>query len=125
MQDMVKKDICFKRQEVPLVKAIEYFQKEKADDKVRLLRHRQKDYLTIYQLGNLHDYHHGYMVPSTGYLKWFALDPAGDGFSLRFPRKNSPTKLQPLPDYPKLISSFRQYGDWLDRNMHLKRWLVK
>lgn len=115
MHDMVKQDICFKRQEVPLVKAIEYFQKEKADDKVRLLRHRQKDYLTIYQLGNLHDYHHGYMVPSTGYLKWFALDPAGDGFSLRFPRKNSPTKLQPLPDYPKLLATFRQYGDWLDR----------
>lgn len=115
MQDMVKQNICFKRQQVPLAKAIEYFQKEKADDKVRLLRHRQKDYLTIYQLDKLHDYHHGYMVPSTGYIKWFALDPAGDGFTLRFPRKHTPTQVLPLPDYPKLLATFRQYGDWLDR----------
>lgn len=115
MRDIVKRDICFKRQEMPLQKAIEYFQKEKAEDKVRLLRHRQKDYLTIYQLENLHDYHHGYMVPSTGYIKWFALDPAGDGFTLRFPRKHAPTQLLPLPDYPKLLATFRQYGDWLDR----------
>ncbi|MEN6392864.1 MAG: nucleoside kinase [Anaerolineaceae bacterium] len=115
MRDMVKQDIPFKRQEVPIEKAIEYFQKEKADDKVRLLRHRQKDYLTIYQLGNLHDYHHGYMVPSTGYIKWFALDPIGEGFTLRFPHKNAPTQLLPLPDYPKLLATFRQYGDWLDK----------
>lgn len=115
MRDFVKRDIPFKRTEVPLDKAIEYFKKEKADDKVRLLRHRQKDYLTIYQLENLHDYHHGYMVPSTGYIKWFALDPAGEGFTLRFPHKNAPTKLLPLPDYPKLLATFRQYGDWLDK----------
>ncbi len=115
MRDIVKKNIVFKRQEVPLAEAIEYFQKEKAEDIVSLLRHRQKDYLTIYQLENLHDYHHGYMVPSTGYIKWFALDSAGDGFTLRFPRRHAPTQVLPLPDYPKLLATFRQYGDWLDR----------
>jgi uridine kinase len=115
MREMVRRDIAFIRQEVPLAVAIDYFQKEKADDKVRLLCHRQKDYLTIYQLENLHDYHHGYMVPSTGYIKWFALDPAGDGFTLRFPRRHDPTQVLPLPDYPKLLATFRQYGDWLDR----------
>ncbi len=115
MRELVKRDIAFKRQQVPLAVAIDYFQKEKADDKVRLLAHRQKDYLTIYQLENLHDYHHGYMVPSTGYIKWFALDPAGDGFTLRFPRRHSPTQVLPLPDYPKLLATFREYGDWLDR----------
>jgi uridine kinase len=81
---------------------------------VRLLAHRRKPHLVVYQLGNFRDYHHGYMVPSTGYLKWFSLVPTNHGFTLRFPRRQSPTKLLPLPEYPRLLSTFRQYGDWLE-----------
>ena len=61
------------------------------------------------------DYHHGYMVPSTGYLKWFDLYATNGGFTLRFPRRHAPTQLEPVGDYPKLLSAFRQYGDWLNR----------
>ena len=43
------------------------------------------------------------------------LTPTGDGFTLRFPRRQAPTELQPLPDYPKLLATFREYGDWLSR----------
>jgi uridine kinase len=55
------------------------------------------------------------MVPSTGTLKWFGLVRTGGGFTLRFPRRHEPDRLQPLPGYPKLLATFRQYGDWLDR----------
>jgi uridine kinase len=55
------------------------------------------------------------MVPSTAYLKWFDLLPAGDGFILRFPQRSSPTSLSPMPQYPKLLTAFRQYGEWLER----------
>jgi uridine kinase len=61
------------------------------------------------------DYHHGYMVPSTGYLRWFGLVETNGGFTLRFPRKHRPTELLPMPKYPKLLVAFRQYGQWLDR----------
>jgi uridine kinase len=55
------------------------------------------------------------MVPSTGFLKWFALTPIGDGFILQFPRRHWPTELQEVPDYLTLLDTFRQYGDWLTR----------
>ena len=55
------------------------------------------------------------MVPSTGYLQWFELLPTGEGFTLRFPRRHSPTRLLPMPEYPKLLKTFNQYGNWLDR----------
>jgi uridine kinase len=80
---------------------------------VQLLAHRQKDYLTLYKLQDFYDYHHGYMVRSTGFLRWFSLVPTGEGFTLRFPRRHAPTELLPLPEYPKLLTTFRQYGDWL------------
>jgi uridine kinase len=66
-------------------------------------------------LENHRDYHHGYMVPSTGYLRWFKLEPAGEGFTMRFPRRHAPTSLLPQPEYPKLLNTFREYGDWLTR----------
>ena len=115
MQSIVDEDIKFSKREVPLAEAVAYFDAKGYTDKVRLLAHRQKDYLTLYRLGDHQDYHHGYMVPSTGYLKWFNLIPTNGGFTINFPRRNLPTQLQPMPSYPKLLATFRRYGQWLDR----------
>jgi len=113
MQKLVEEDWPFERKQVPIQDAIQHFRKLGYDDKVRLFLHRQKAYLTIYSLGEHMDYLHGYMVPSTGYLRWFDLKPTKGGFTLQFPRRNAPTHLEPMGDYPKLLSTFRQYGDWL------------
>jgi len=115
MRQVVEADLPFTRKEVPLAEAIEFFRNEGSEDKLRLLAHRQKNYLTLYQLNHHRDYHHGYMVPSTGYLRWFALIPTGEGFTLRYPRRYAPTELLPMPEYPQLLAAFRLYGDWLKR----------
>jgi len=114
MRKLVGEDHAFARREVPIQEAVEYFTKHGYEDKLRLLKHRRKEYLTLYSLGERMDYMHGYMVPSTGYLKWFALKRVNGGFILQYPRRHAPTKLEPLGEYPKLIRSFRQYGDWLE-----------
>ncbi|MGA2489251.1 MAG: nucleoside kinase [Anaerolineales bacterium] len=115
MRKWVNKDEPFLRQEVSLADATGYFESKGYHDKVQLLSYRQKGYVTLYQLDDYRDYHQGYMVPSTGYLKWFDLVPAGDGFILHYPQRRSPTSILPLPEYPKLLAAFRQYGQWLDR----------
>ncbi len=115
MRELVEADIPFTRQEVPLAEAVAYFEKKGYSDKVRLLKHRKKEYLVLYNFGDHRDYHHGYMVPSSGYLKWFDLSSISDGFTLQFPRRHRPTELLPLPDYPTLLVTFHQYGDWLQR----------
>jgi uridine kinase len=116
MNELVSQDLPLVRKQVPLEEAIDYFQKKKQFDKVRLLKHRTKDHLVLYAIDEHMDYHHGYMVVSTGYLKWFELRLENqDGFVLRFPRRHAPTQLLPMPDYPKLLSTFRQYGRWLSR----------
>ena len=113
MEDLVKADLPFERMEVPIREAIEYFHSRGYEDKVRLLSYRRKTYLTLYRLGERMDYHHGYMVPSTGYLKWFDLVYTEGGFTLRYPRRHKPDELMPMPEYPRLLGTFRQYGDWL------------
>jgi uridine kinase len=115
MQKLVESDQPFERREVPLQEAIEYFRSRGYDDKAYLLKYRKKDYLTLYRLGERMDYHHGYMVPSTGYLHVFDLVPTDGGFTLRYPRRHAPNELLPMPEYPKLLAAFRQYGGWLTR----------
>ncbi len=114
MWELVEADIPFAKSYTPLKDAIEHFQRLGFNDKARLLAHRRKPHLVLYQLASHRDYHHGYMVPSSGYLKWFGLEKTGDGFTLRFPRRHRPTELLPMPEYPKLLATFQEYGDWLE-----------
>ena len=114
MKKAIKENHPFIRREIPIREAVDYFKAHGYEDKLRLLEHRKKDYLTMYQFNGLMDYMHGYMVPSTGYLKWFGFKLTSDGFIFQFPRRHSPTELEPMGEYPKLINAFRLYGDWLN-----------
>jgi len=115
MRDLVEADLHFERREIPLAEAIAYFHSKGYDDKVSLLNHRKKDYLTLYRVDDHMDYHHGYMVPSTGYLHKFDIRGTDGGFTLSYPRRHKPDELLPVPEYPKLLAAFRQYGGWLAR----------
>jgi uridine kinase len=116
MRELVNQDLPLIRKQVPLEEAIEYFQRKKQYDKVRLLHYRTKEHLVLYAIDGHQDYHHGYMVASTGYLQWYGLKREDtNGFVLRFPRRHATRELLPMPDYPKLLSTFRQYGAWLSR----------
>lgn len=115
MHELVAANADFVRELVPLEEAIKYFKESGEDDKVKLLAYRQKDDLVLYRLGNYRDYHHGYMVPSSGYLRWFELLHLPDAFILRFPRRHNPTGLTSMTHYPTLLHTFREYGDWLNK----------
>lgn len=113
MRELVQKDLAFNRQRLPLEEAIALFEKRGMQDKVRLLHHRPKDYLVLYEMDGYLEYHHGYMLPSTGLLKWFSLNPVEDGFTLAFPSRRSPTELPAVETKPNILKAFRQYGDLL------------
>lgn len=113
MRELVREDLPFAKSQVSIDKAIAYFEEKGHLDKARLLVHRRKPHLVLYQLHSVRDYYHGYMVPSSGYLKWFRLAISSDGFTLCFPRRHWPTQLQQPPEYPVLLSAFGLYGDWL------------
>jgi uridine kinase len=114
MRQLAEADLPFGKEQVPLAQAIELFRQRGYLDKVRLLSHRRKPWLVLYALGDHRDYHHGYMLPRTGFLRRFGLTLTEGGFTLRFPRRHAADKLLPLPEYPKLLATFRQYGDWLE-----------
>jgi uridine kinase len=115
MRRLVAQNLPFGWREVTIEEAIAYFESRNDLDKARLMHHRRKPTIRLYQLGDRLDYHHGFMVPSTGYLQWFAVVGMDGGFALRYPRQHTPTKLGPMVESPKLLAAFCQYGAWLER----------
>ena len=115
MREMVRQDVKFVRETVPLEEAIAHFKSVGEEDKVRLLKYRSRKNLVLYRAGETRDYHHGYMVPSAGYLQWFDLVLVEGAFIIRFPRRHAPTELSPMTSYPTLLKTFRNYGDWLQK----------
>ncbi len=113
MHESVRNDEPIVKERVPIEQALEMFRQRGQDDKFRLFSRRRKDYLVLYCLHGFSDYFHGYMVPSTGYLRYFALHPTPLGFVLQYPRRHRPTELLPYVEYPHLTSVFREYGNWL------------
>jgi uridine kinase len=115
MRAIAESDEPIIKHQVPVAAAMDIFRREGYDDKVRLLEAREKDFVILYSLRGREDYFHGYMVPSTGYVRLFQLEPAPPGFALRYPRRHAPEKIQASGDFPKLRTTFREYGEWLAR----------
>jgi len=115
MREVVADNLPIERKRVTIDEAIRIFEEAGDEEKLALLKQRQKPDLIIYKLLNTQDYFHGYMAPRTGYLKYFAIEPAEGGFLLRFPRQDTPTTILPYTAPTPLFEVFMQYSQWLRR----------
>jgi uridine kinase len=113
MRQIVDADAPIEKRVVPLDEAIGLFESRREQDKLRLLEQRTRDHLTLYTLRGRDDYYYGYMVASTGVLRYFRLIWVRDGFILQYPRQEDPSRLKPIRAYDKLSRVFRQADDWL------------
>lgn len=115
MARMVAADLPITCRRASVEEMIAFFAASGDESKVSLLAHRASDDLAIYTLDQLQNFFHGYMVPSTGYLRWFGLAVYGKGFLLRFPRRQQPNQLQPILPSTALENVFQEYGEWMGR----------
>lgn len=113
MRQLVDARAPITRLEVPIAEAMAMFEARRETDKVRLLAHRANGTVALYELAGRRDYLQGYLVPSTGCLKQFALHAYPPGFMLQFAHTDTPDQLETIPPYPKLFQVFEDYGDWL------------
>ena len=112
MQELVEKDIPFRRHEVQADEAIRIFSKLGYDDKVKLLRTCGDVYITYYTLQDTADYFYDALVPSTGLLKVWGLTPYRGGMLLRVPDRHAPGQLAPFYEQPKTYEMFKEHLRW-------------
>ena len=109
MEKMVAEDLPITCRRASVDEMVSFFAASGDDTKVSLLAHRTSDNLAVYTLDSLQNYFHGYMVPSTGYLRWFALSVYGKGFLLRFPRRQQSVELLSICPSRDLENVFEEY----------------
>lgn len=122
MRTLAAADHPITREEIPLEEAKALFESKKQADKVELLNYRRKPYLVTYKLDDFRDYFYGYMVPSTGYLKYFRLEDAGreNQFLLRHPVTGSSMQIGALEKYKRMRPIFEEYSSWQKNlNIHM------
>ncbi|MEN6479867.1 MAG: nucleoside kinase [Anaerolineales bacterium] len=98
---------------LPTIEAQRLFDAQGYDDKVRLLAYREASEVAVYRLRGVLDYFYGYMVPRTGMLNGFELTDYAPGMILRLTSDSYQLPLHSHREYPKLMSVFREYGEWL------------
>jgi len=113
MRELARADRPIERKRLSVAEAREVFLARGELGKVSLLEDCSDDHIHLYSLNDFLDYFYGYMLPSTGYLRTFGLDPFPGGFILRFPRREHPTKLLAPQRFTTLREVFNEYGEWL------------
>ncbi|MCD4746319.1 MAG: nucleoside kinase [Bacteroidales bacterium] len=113
MEEIIKKNITFKRKEILTKDAIKLFKDKGFDGKSDLFITRYRLYTSVYSLGDNINYFYGYLVPSTGYLKVFDLVKYyQSGLLLKIPSKSNPNEVDDTVKQKKLFNIFREHKLW-------------
>lgn len=112
MNELVEKDIPFRRWEVQAEEAIKTFREAGYEDKVKLLESGSEVYVNYYTLEETVDYYYDALLPSTGYLKVWALSLYKNGMLLRVPNRHKPDELAPFTEQPKTFEIFAENLKW-------------
>lgn len=91
--------------------AVALFHELGMTDKEKLFRYRRSSRVNIYVLDHYKDYFYGFMVPSTGYLRYYDVTKYEDGFVLLFPGKDAKVVDEFHPS-GKLFAALKRSRNW-------------
>ena len=111
MRELVDRKLPICKRSVSTDDAVSMFHRHHMYDKEKLFRYRRVSRVNIYSLENFEDYFYGFMVPSTGYLRYYDVIPYADGFMLQFPDKNT-REVAPFVPAEKLFHTLKTSRDW-------------
>ena len=107
MQELVAEDLPYEKESISTDSAIKLFAERGFNDKVSLFKYRRSSSVNIYKLGDYIDYYYGYMLPSTGYVKYFDLIPYDEGMMLVLPTTKEPTVAKPFDERKNLFKTLK------------------
>ena len=106
--------IPIRKESISTDEALALFHELGMRDKERLFAYRRSSKVNIYSIGNYIDYFYGYMVPDTGYLKYFELKLYDEGFVVLFPNKDTKA-VPPFSPSHKLFQVLRESAEWSEK----------
>jgi uridine kinase len=104
MRELVMRDIAICIEHRAWADAVEYFKNSGQRGTLLLLEHLNDSVIPLNECSGFRDLSVAPLVPSTGVLKTFALQPYHEGFLLRYPHKETPDRLADFVDDPVLYA---------------------
>ena len=114
MRELVEQKVPFHKRSVHTRDAVKMFREHNMHDKEHLFEYRRVSKVNIYDIDGYEDYYYGYMVPDTGYLKYFKLYLYDEGFVLQFPTAEHPTEIPEFAPQEKLFHVLKDAKKWGD-----------
>ena len=114
MRAMVEMDLPIRKKSVHTDDAIAMFGQHGMHDKERLFHYRRVSRVNIYSLNEFEDYYYGYMLYSTGYLKYFKLYRYDEGFVLQMPEIDKPEIVPHFQARTKFFQVMKESVKWGD-----------
>lgn len=112
MKELVSRNIPITTERISYEEATVLFEKLGLKETRKQLNYIGTPSIKINTIDDFSDIYFGPLVSSTGVLKTFELLKYGDGFLLRFPKKEDPNVLTKFVDQPKLFEVYKKYKDW-------------
>lgn len=114
MHRIVEQDLPIEKRSIHTDEAVELFHQYGMYDKEELFKYRRSSRVNLYRMGAFEDYNYGYMVPSTGYLRYFALHLYDEGFVIQLPEIVNPRVIPPFAVREKLFQVQKESMRWGD-----------
>ena len=112
MEQLVAEAVPFKKRSYPLDEAMELFRAHGMKDKEKLFRYRMSSTVNVYEIQGYYDYYYGYMLPHTGYVKWFDVMAYDEGFMMLLPTQKHPDRVEPFREQRKLFQTMKDSTEW-------------
>lgn len=114
MLEIVNKDYVIERKRYKRKDALEVFKNNGYADKLRLFESIDREFISIYKINDHYDSFHGYLAPSTGYVKEFKLKYYYPGVIILFPSRKNNYILDDFKEQKKLAKMFENTSAWLE-----------
>ena len=114
MKEMVEADLPIQKQSVHTEDAIKIFREQGMTEKEKLFNFRRVSNTNLYELDGFKDYYYGYMLPSTGYLKYFELYKYDEGLVIQMPARKQPKVVPSFTPQEKLFQILKESTRWAD-----------
>ncbi len=112
MQQLVMENVPIEKKTYPLEDGLALFDRYGMEDKKKLFRYRRSSFVNIYRMDDYYDYYYGYMLPSTGYVKYFKVISYEKGLMLLLPDRKAPKTLDYFVPRDKLFHTLEQSTIW-------------
>ena len=93
--------------------------RERPDYESSLLETLGNPYCRFFRMGNFIDYYNGVLMPSTGYLNIFDLQPYYKDMLLRIPCREDPSRLEDICEQDKMFDIFKEFVGW-NKLLHIR-----